>query len=162
VIIVVGFSASDHDHALFVHTSSRGWTLFYVDNMIIVGDDPQYIAFVKAHLRKRFLMSDPSPLRYFLGIEVSTPETFYLPQEKYNQGLLDCASLTGHHTFGTPMELNVHLSDIDGEPLFYPSCYRHIIRSVVYLGIVEQTLTVSLFLILVASFPHTSSLQLQA
>ncbi|WVZ83717.1 hypothetical protein U9M48_030837 [Paspalum notatum var. saurae] len=42
VVIAAGFSASAHDPALFVHTSSRGHTLFllYVDDMIITGDDP--------------------------------------------------------------------------------------------------------------------------
>lgn len=33
VIIVAGFSANAHDPALFMHTSSRGLTLLYVDDM---------------------------------------------------------------------------------------------------------------------------------
>lgn len=79
VVTVAGFSASMNDPALFVHISSRGWTLFllYVGDMIITGDDSAYIAFVKACPSGQFL-------RYFLGIEVSsTPEGFYLSQEKY-------------------------------------------------------------------------------
>ena len=86
VVTAAGFSASTHDPALFIHTSSRGWTLLllYVDDMIITGDDSEYIAFVMARLREQFLMSDLGPLRYFLGIEVSsTPQGFYLSQEKY-------------------------------------------------------------------------------
>ena len=68
------FAPSDHDSALFVHTSPRGRTLLllYVDDMIITGDDSEYIAFVKARLREQFLMTDLGPLRYFLGIEVSS------------------------------------------------------------------------------------------
>ncbi|CAM8912969.1 unnamed protein product [Rhodiola kirilowii] len=36
VVTVVGFTASDHDPALFIHTSTRGRTLLllYVDNML--------------------------------------------------------------------------------------------------------------------------------
>nr|CCI55364.1 PH01B035L11.9 [Phyllostachys edulis] len=82
---VAAFSASDHDPALFVHTSSRGRTLLllYVDDMIITGGDSEYIAFVKAHLSEQFLMSDLGPLRYFIGIEVtSTPDGFFMSQEK--------------------------------------------------------------------------------
>ncbi|KAK1661165.1 hypothetical protein QYE76_049324 [Lolium multiflorum] len=57
VVTAAGFSPSLHDPALFVHTSPRGRTLLllYVDDMIITGDDPEYIAFVKARLRDRFL-----------------------------------------------------------------------------------------------------------
>jgi hypothetical protein len=46
--------------------------LLYVDDMIITGDDPEYIAFVKTHFSDQFLMSDPGPLRYFIGIEISS------------------------------------------------------------------------------------------
>jgi hypothetical protein len=69
VVTAAGFSPSAHDPALFVHISPHGRTLFllYVDDMIITGDDSEYIAFVKAHLRDQFLMTDLGPLRYFLG-----------------------------------------------------------------------------------------------
>jgi hypothetical protein len=57
----------------------RTLLLLYVDNMIITGDDPEYIAFVKPRLSDQFLISDVGPLRYFLGIEISsTPEGFFL------------------------------------------------------------------------------------
>jgi len=52
--------------------------------MIITGDDSQFIDFVKKRLSDKFLMSDLGPLRYFLGLEVSsTPDGIYLSQEKY-------------------------------------------------------------------------------
>jgi hypothetical protein len=55
-----------------------------MDDMIITGDDPEYIAFVKVRLSNQFLMSDLDPLRYFLGIEISsTSEEFFLSQKKY-------------------------------------------------------------------------------
>lgn len=38
--------------------------------MTIIGDDPAYIAFVKARLSEQFLMSDVGLLCYFLRIEV--------------------------------------------------------------------------------------------
>jgi hypothetical protein len=52
VVTTAGFSASAHDLALFVHVSPHGRTLLllYVDDMIIIGDDTEYIAFIKAHL----------------------------------------------------------------------------------------------------------------
>jgi hypothetical protein len=64
VVTTAGFSASAHDPALFVHVSPRGRTLLllYVDDMIITGNDPKYIAFVKARLSNQFLISDLGPL----------------------------------------------------------------------------------------------------
>uniref|UniRef100_A0A0A9VBH4 Uncharacterized protein n=1 Tax=Arundo donax TaxID=35708 RepID=A0A0A9VBH4_ARUDO len=81
VITAARFSVSAHDPALFVHTSSCGRTLLllYVDDMLITGDDLQHISFVKKRLSEQFMMSDLGPLRYFLGIEVtSTPDGYYL------------------------------------------------------------------------------------
>jgi hypothetical protein len=49
VVTVAGFSPSAHDPALFVHISSRGRTLLllYVDDMIIIGDNSEYIALLR-------------------------------------------------------------------------------------------------------------------
>ncbi|KAK1649755.1 hypothetical protein QYE76_067560 [Lolium multiflorum] len=124
VVTAAGFSPSFHDPALFVHTSPRGRTLLllYVDDMIITGDDPEYIAFVKARLRDQFLMTDLGPLRYFLGIEVSsTSDGFSISQEKYIQDLLARAALGDERTVETPMELNVKLRPTDGDPLPDPT-----------------------------------------
>jgi hypothetical protein len=87
VVITASFSASANDPALFVHVSPRGMTLLllYVDDMIITGDDPEYIAFVKARLSDQFLMSDLGPMWYFFGIEISTtPEGFFVSREVYS------------------------------------------------------------------------------
>ncbi|CAM8902534.1 unnamed protein product [Rhodiola kirilowii] len=138
VITAAGFSPSAHDPALFVHTSSHGRTLLllYVDDMLITGDDPHYIAFVKEKLGAQFLMNDLGHLHYFLGIEVSsTSEGFFISQEKYIRDLLDRASLTDQRTADTPMELNVHLRPTNGEPLEDPTCYRHLVGSLVYLDV---------------------------
>lgn len=84
----------------------------------------------------KFLMSDIGPLRYFLGIEVtSTPEGYYLSQEKYIQNLLARACLTDQRTVDTPMELGVHLRLADGDPREDPTRYCHLVGSLVYLGI---------------------------
>jgi hypothetical protein len=122
--------------------------LLYVDDMIIIGDDPECIAFVKARLRDQFLMSDLGPLRYFLGIEISsTPEGFFLSQEKYIQDLLNRASLTDHRTTETPIELNVHLTPTDGEPLEDPTRYHHIVGSLVYLGVTRPAISYSVHIL---------------
>jgi hypothetical protein len=110
VVTVAGFSPSAHEPALFVHISPRECTLLllYVDDMIITGDDFEYIAFVKARLYDQFLMTDLGPLCYFFGVEVSsTSDGFSISQEKYIQDLLTRAALGDERTVETPMELNV-------------------------------------------------------
>jgi hypothetical protein len=150
VVTAASFSVSAHDPTLFVHVSPRGRTLLllYMDDMIITSDDPEYIAFVKACLSDQFLMSDLCPLWYFLGIEISsTPEGFFLSQEKYIHDLLDRVSLTDHRTVETPMELNVHLVVTDGEPLEDPTHYRHIVGSLVYLGVTRPDISYSVHIL---------------
>jgi hypothetical protein len=104
--------------------------------MIITGDDSEYIAFVKARLHEDFIMTDLGPIRYFLGIEVSsTPDGFYISQEKYIQDLLAHAALGDERIVETPMELNVQLCASDGDPLSDPTRYRHLVGSLVYLAV---------------------------
>jgi hypothetical protein len=150
VVTTTGFSTSAYDTTIFIHVSPHGRTLLllYVDDMIITGDDPEYIAFVKAHLSYQFLMSNLGPLRYFLRIEISsTPEEFFLSQEKYIRDLFNRASLTDYRTAETLMELNVHLTPTDGEPLEDHACYRHIVGSLVYLGVTRSDISYSVHIL---------------
>uniref|UniRef100_A0ACD5UA20 Uncharacterized protein n=1 Tax=Avena sativa TaxID=4498 RepID=A0ACD5UA20_AVESA len=158
--------------------------------MIITSDESDYISFVKARLREQFLMYDLGPLRYFLGIEVSsTSDGFYISQEKYIQDLLARAALSDERTVETPMELNVHPRASDGDPLTDPVRYRHLVGSLVYLAVTRPNVSypvhiLSQFVSAPTSvhyshllhvlrylrgtishrlfFPHSSSLQLQA
>jgi hypothetical protein len=142
VVTAAGFFTSAHDPSLFVHVSPHGRTLLlYVDDMIITGNDPEYIVLVKAHISDQFFMSDLGPLRYFLGIKISTPEGFFLFQEKYIQDLLDRNSLIDHRTTETPMKLNIHLTPTDGESLEDLTRYCHIVGSLVYLGITRSDIS---------------------
>jgi hypothetical protein len=138
-----GFFASAHDPALLVHVSPSGRTLLllYMNGMIIIGDDYEYIVFVKTYLNDHFLMSDFGPLRYFLRIEISFTSGVFLSQNKYIQDLLDQASLTDHRTIEIPMELNIHLTPTDSEPLEDPTHYHHIVGSLIYLGVIRPDIS---------------------
>jgi hypothetical protein len=93
-------------------------------------------------------MSDLDPLRYFLGIEISsTSEGLFLSQEKYIQDLPDRASLTDHRIAETPIELIVHLKPTDDEPLEDPTCYHHIVESLVYLGVTRPDISYSVHIL---------------
>ena len=109
-VTAVGFQPSPHDPALFVHSSPRGRTLLllYVDDMIITGDDPSHVAFVKHHLQQQFQMTDLGQLSYFLGLEVtSSVRGFQLSQQRYTSDLLARAALSDSRTVDTSMELHL-------------------------------------------------------
>jgi hypothetical protein len=57
VVITAGFSPSALDPTLFVHTSPRKQTLLllYVNNMIITGDNSEYIALLRPAFVSNFL-----------------------------------------------------------------------------------------------------------
>ncbi|WVZ56848.1 hypothetical protein U9M48_007320, partial [Paspalum notatum var. saurae] len=135
-----------HDPTLFVHTSPRGHTLIllYVDDMLITGDDLEYIAFVKACLNEQFHMSDLGSLNYFLGIEVSSiPDGYYLSQRKYIQDILDRVRLT----VDTPMDLHLRLRATNGVPLEDPTRYRHLVGNLVYHGITRPDISYAIHIL---------------
>ncbi|KAK9097387.1 hypothetical protein Sjap_022884 [Stephania japonica] len=139
VILQAGFVASEHDPAMFVHTSSRGRTilLLYVDDMIITGDDPSYIDF-----NEQLMMYDLGPLRYFLGIEVtSTDDGFYLSQQRYTLDLLSRSGITDAKTVTTPMELHLQLRPNGSTPLSDPSRYRQLVGSLIYLAVTRPDIS---------------------
>jgi hypothetical protein len=138
VIIADGFSPSEHDPALFIHTSpcERTLLLLYVDDMLITGDDMEHISHVKQKLGEQFQISDLGPLSYFLGLEVlHSPKGYYISHSKYIQDLIARSGITDNRTATTPMDLHLQLRPTDGILLEDPTRYRHIVGRLVYLTI---------------------------
>ena len=79
-----------------------------------------------------FEMKDLGHLSYFLGLEVSSDSIgYYLFQAKYASDLLSCASLTDTKVVSTPLEMNAHLTPLDGTPLNDATFYRQLVGSLV-------------------------------
>lgn len=71
--------------------------MVYVDNLLITGDDIDYIEKLKKDLDDEFTIKDLGEMRFFLGLEVSrTEKGTMLNQRKYildivrDEGLEDC------------------------------------------------------------------------
>jgi hypothetical protein len=75
----LGYSISSYDSALFIRYTDRGLILIllYVDDMIIIGDDPTRILEFKQFLSHHFEMKDLGTLTYFLGLENASSSDRY-------------------------------------------------------------------------------------
>lgn len=71
-LLDLGFTLSASDPSLFVRASSKCITylLIYVDDIIIIGNDSNFIHHLTSQLGLHFKMKDLDLLRYFLGVEV--------------------------------------------------------------------------------------------
>ena len=87
-------------------------------------------------------MKDLGHLGYFLGLEIIySTDRLYITQAKFASELLSRARLTDSMTVNTPVELNAHMTPLEGKPLSYPSLYRHLVGSLVYLTITRTDIS---------------------
>ena len=137
-ITQLGFTFSSHDNALFTRQTPHDIVLLllYVNDMIIIGNDPHAISDLRHYLGQHFEMKDLGSLNYFLGIEVSRRSDGYLfSQAKYASDLLARSGITDSSTTSTPLDPNVHLTPFDGVPLEDVSLYRELLGSLIYLRV---------------------------
>ena len=81
-------------------------------------------------------MKDLGTLSYFLGFEVTlSSDGYYLSQAKYASDLLSKASITDNKTVSTPLEYNVKLTPLDGEPISNATRNCQLVGSLIYLTV---------------------------
>ena len=68
-----GFVQSKADYSFFTYTKGASFTtlLVYVDDILLIGNDPGYITDLKHLLDTKFGLIDLGSLKYFLGLEVA-------------------------------------------------------------------------------------------
>ena len=81
-------------------------------------------------------MKDLGTLSYFLGLEViSSSDGYYLSQTKYASDLLSKADIIDNKIVSTPLEYNVKLTPLDGEPISDATRYCQLVGSLIYLTV---------------------------
>jgi len=95
------------DAALFV--KKKGKTIVYlvvhIDDLLIIGNNESYIAFVKKDLKKGFEMIDMGHPHYYLGIEVTLNLKYiFISQRKYIRELLNRFGMIDCNPLSTLME----------------------------------------------------------
>jgi hypothetical protein len=106
----------------------------YVDDLIITGNNTQEIEGFKAHMKKKFSMSDLGLLSYYLGIEVKQKSgEISLCQSAYAVKLLDKCGMSDCNAVQVPMDQRHKLSKISSNPPVDTTTYRGIVDSLRYL-----------------------------
>ncbi|KAM2660342.1 hypothetical protein EV2_022770 [Malus domestica] len=145
VLNSIGFTRSNADSSLFVHTRAVGKlvALIYVDDLIITGDNAEEISKLKQSLQQRFAIKDLGVLKYFLGIEMATSHKgLFLNQRKYILDLLKDAKMSDAKPANTPLDSKLKLN-LGGTQLSDISHYQRLVGKLIYLTIIRPDITYS-------------------
>nr|CAN59936.1 hypothetical protein VITISV_001878 [Vitis vinifera] len=134
-------------YSLFIKTAGNDFIalLVYVDDIIVASNNKIAADNLKNSLNKSFKLKDLGNLKYFLGLEVArSAKGILINQRKYALELLSETGYLGCKPAKTPMQLNMQLSQDDGELLTDPNMYRRLIGKLIYLTITRPNLTYSM------------------
>lgn len=132
------------DATLFVKKVGRSivYLVVYVDDLLIIGNNDDYIASIKRELKKVFDMIDLGLLHYYLGIEViQNPKFIFISQKKYIGELLCRFGMHDCNSISTPMEQNLKLSSNEGAAFEDPTKYRQLVGSLIYVTTTRLDIT---------------------
>ena len=82
----MGFQASLVDSSLFIlrHGKLIVYLLVYVDDIVLSGNDPQFLTSIVSQLSVAFELEDLGSFNYFLGLQITwTSKGLFLSQTKY-------------------------------------------------------------------------------
>lgn len=115
-----GYKQSNADHTMFFKHNGQLSTflIFYVDDIVVTGNNVAEIRRLKQALGSEFKIKDLGQLRFFLGTEVGHSSTgVFFFQRKYTFELLSKIGLLGSKPVDTPLDANVKNRAKEGEPV---------------------------------------------
>ncbi|XP_071687138.1 uncharacterized mitochondrial protein AtMg00810-like [Rutidosis leptorrhynchoides] len=142
-LVSLGFTCSRADTSLFVFKKDSNilYLIFYVDDIILTGNNASMVRDFITRLNKEFLITDLGKLNYFLGLEVSyLPSGIFLSQSKYAHDILARAQLLDTKPIATPLSTSTYLTS-NGQPYTYPTKYRSLVGALQYLTITRLDLS---------------------
>lgn len=102
--------------------------LLYVDDIIVIGNHPSFIATVIGSLRQNFDLKDFGRLHYFLGLHIEyTPSVLFVCQTKYTLDLFHQIFMFDCKPCKTPCTLAAYLVANDSSLLVDPTFYRSMV-----------------------------------
>nr|GEW59915.1 feruloyl CoA ortho-hydroxylase 1 [Tanacetum cinerariifolium] len=134
----LGFKGSKTYPSMFIYSHGHTllYTLVYVDDIIVTGNNKGAIDNIICQLGSAFSLKDLGPLNYFLGIEIVPHVSgILLSQKKYILELLQSAGLSSCNPVSSSMVTSSSLSLDDNTAFFSPTKYRQVVGSLQYVTI---------------------------
>ena len=136
--------SSTSDCSLFLYNSIGKvvYLLVYVDDILVTGNDSQFISKLIQMLNGKFALKDLGSLSYFLGFEAKrSTYGILLTQSKYAHDLLIRTNMVDAKPCSTPMATGTKLFSEDSEAFDKPSLYRSTIGALQYLTMTRPDLS---------------------
>ena len=128
----------------------------YVDDMILIGNDPKKIRTLREYLFLEFNMKDLGQLRYFLGIEVARPEQeISLSQHKYILDLRSEIEILACKPIETPIQMNHRLGIFPYQVPIDMGRYQRLVGELIYLT--HTRFDITYIIGIVSQFMHAPS-----
>ena len=134
----LGFFNSNFDSSLFIYNRDDilFYVLVYVDDLILTGNNNQFLQNVVKSLGDKFSLKELSDLHYFLGVEViPVKQGLFLSQNQYVHNILHQLKMTGAKEVQTPMSVSTKLFLNNGTMSCNATKYRSTIGSLQYLSL---------------------------
>ena len=144
VLLELGFDNSRADSSLFIYRKDSiiRYFLVYVDDIVITGNNKNFVASIIKQLRDRFSLKDMGLLHFFLGVEVvPTQRGLFLSQHKYIQELLSNTNMSGAKDVSTPLSSTQSLKLLDDTTNVDNIEFWRIIGSLQYLSLTHPNIS---------------------
>lgn len=116
-LCALGFLNTKSDTSLFVfhNGNTLAYCVIYVDDLILTGNNSEFVASIIYQLGHKFPLKDLGSLLFFLGVEViPIKDGLFLTQHKYIRDLMAKTSIDGVKDVTTPLSTSAPLELIDG------------------------------------------------
>ena len=157
-LLELGFFNSKSDSSLFIFNRDGIllYVLVYVDDLILTGNNSQFLQHVIKSLGERFSLKELNDLHYFLGVEViPVQQGLFLSHNHYVHDLLTRLKMVGAKEVQTPMYVSANLMLDDGSTSCDAIEYRRTIGSLQYLSLTRPYLDFAVNRL--AQFMHKST-----
>lgn len=144
-LMALGFTSARSDQSLFVRISSKSviYLLFYVDDILITGNNPSDVNSLIQDLNREFALKDLGNLNFFLGIQATILPNgnYHFSQKKYITDLLVRAQMHNAKGVNTPMTSGQALTSNGSVPFNNTQLYRSIVGALQYTTITRPEIT---------------------